>query len=211
MLSQVILWSVPRGGSTAVERSIRELPEVNVLHEPHMNAFSFGPEQPHPNTHKLKDGTPLRFRPAATYKATQSRIVSLARERKHLFIKEISYHVAHKYRDYVEGDFAQFKHTFLIRKPLKVVLSLYKALQNSQFQWGFNPAEIGFEELYNLYETVRGSIDPNPLVIDSDDLFNQPRFAIHILSTFLQCHIPNTRQSLEKVKKVHEIFLHILE
>ena len=176
MLSQVILWSVPRGGSTAFERSIRELPEVNVLHEPHMNAFSFGPEQPHPNTHKLKDETPLRFRPAATYKATQSRIVSLARERKHLFIKELSYQVAHKSKDYVEGDFAQFKHTFLIRKPLKVVLSLYKGLQNSpKFQ--FDSAMVGFEEQYNLYETVRSSIDPNPLIIDADDLFNQPRLA----------------------------------
>ena len=180
MLSQVILWSVPRGGSTAFERSIHELPEVNVLHEPHMNAFFFGPEKRHPNTHKLKDGTPLRFRPAATYKAAQSRIVSLARERKHLFIKEISFHVAHKSKDYVEGDFAQFKHTFLIRKPLKVVLSVYKAAQNSQFQWGFIPP--GFEELYNLYETVRDSVDPNPLVIDSDDLFNQPRFAIGLFT-----------------------------
>ena len=189
MLSQVILWSVPRGGSTAVERSIRELPGVNVLHEPHNIAFQFGPEQPYPNMHKFKDGTPLRFEPAATYKVTQSHIVSIACERKHLFIKELAFHVAQKYRDYTEGDFAQFKHTFLIRKPLKVVLSLYKALQNSQFQWGFNPAEIGFEELYNMYETVRSSIDPNPLIIDADDLFNQPRFTIHILSMFLQCYI----------------------
>ena len=177
MLSQVILWSVPRGGSTAVERSIRELPEVNVLHEPHNNAFHFGPEQPHPSIHKLKDGKPLRFEPAATYKATQSHIISLAREGKHIFVKELACQVAQKYRDYTEGDFAQFKHTFLIRKPLKVVLSLYKTFQNSQFQWDFNTAEIGFEEQYNLYETVRSSINPNPLVIDADDLFNQPRLA----------------------------------
>ena len=191
MLSQVILWSVPRGGSTAVERSIRELPEVNVLHEPHMEVYYFGPEQassstsskktnspeqPYPNTHKLEDETPLKFRPAATYKAAQSRIVSLACERKHLFIKELAFYVAQKYKDYVEGDFAQFKHTFLIRKPLKVVLSLYKALQNSpKFQ--FNSAKVGFEEQYNMYETVRSSIDPNPLIIDADDLFNQPRLA----------------------------------
>ena len=194
MLSQVILWSVPRGGSTAVERSIRELPEVNVLHEPHMKVYYFGPEQassstsasskktnspeqPYPNIHKLEDETSLKFRPAATYKAAQSRIVSLACERKHLFIKEVAFHVAQKYKDYVEGDFAQFKHTFLIRKPLKVVLSLYKALQNSLFQLGGKTAEVGFEELYNLYETVRSSIDPNPLIIDADDLFNQPRLA----------------------------------
>ena len=173
MLSQVFLWSVPRAGSTAVERSILELPEVNVLHEPHNNAFHFGPEQPHPSIHKLKDGKTQRFEPAATYKAAKSHIVSLARERKHVFVKEISYHVAHKAKDYVEGDFAQFKHTFLIREPLKVILSLCKAYQNSpKFQ--FDSAKVGFEELYNLYETVRSS---NPLIIDADDLFNQPRLA----------------------------------
>ena len=170
MLSQVILWSVPRGGSTAYERSIRELPEVNVLHEPHMKVYYFGPEQassstssnspeqPYPNTHKLEDETQLKFRPAATYKAAQCRIVSLACERKHLFIKEVAFHVTQKYKNYVEGDFAQFKHTFLIRKPLKVVLSLYKALQNSRFHLGGKTAEVGFEELYNMYETVRSSI-----------------------------------------------------
>ena len=42
-LTRVILWSAPRCLSTVFERSVRELPSVKVIYEPHQGAF-YGPQ-----------------------------------------------------------------------------------------------------------------------------------------------------------------------
>ena len=178
---QVILWSLPRSGSTAFERSIRELKKVEVLHEPHQSAFYSGPERLYQHTLYTEDGRPWDV-PAATFEATRKKISSLVEKREneddqHLFIKDISYYITGKYDEYVRGSFAQCKHTFLIRHPLDVALSWYRAVGGYQMQgdWPFDPREIGMEESYTMYETVKRTIDPDPLVIDAEDLFSHPR------------------------------------
>jgi len=45
MATQVFLWSAPRCLSTAFERSMRELNEVKVLHEPLLAPYYMGPER----------------------------------------------------------------------------------------------------------------------------------------------------------------------
>ena len=180
---QVVLWSLPRSGSTAFERAIRELDKVKVLHEPHQNAYYIGPDRLSRHAVNNEDGQP-RFVPAATFEATRKRISSLVEERvneenEHLFIKDISYYITGKYDEYVRGSFARFKHTFLIRHPLDVALSWYRAIGGYQMEGDsslpFDIPEIGMEESYNMYETVKNAIDPDPLVIDAEDLFSHPR------------------------------------
>ena len=179
MSQPVILWCTPRSGSTAFERSIRELEGVKALYEPHQSAFYYGPDRVYKHTHYHKDGR-ARVEPTATFEATRKKIISLAEEcgngdYQHLFIKDVPYYITGKYQDYTQGGFAQFKHTFLIRKPLPVVFSWHKAMEECKGDWPFDPKEIGFEEVYDMYETVRSTIDPNPLVIDAEDLFSHPR------------------------------------
>ena len=104
---QVILWSLPRSGSTAFERSIRELQKVKVLHEPHQSAFYSGPERLYQHTLYNEDGRPWDV-PTATFEATRRTISSLVEEREkeenqHLFIKDISYYITGKYDEYVRG------------------------------------------------------------------------------------------------------------
>ena len=176
---QVILWCVLRSGSTVFERSIRELEGVKVLYEPHQSAFYYGPDRLYQYTRYFEDGR-ARIDPAATYEDARKKIISLAVEcgngdYQHLFIKDASFHITGKYSDYVLGSFAQFKHTFLIRNPLEVALSMHKAMMECKDGRPFDHREMGFEEVYDMYETVRSTIDPNPLIIDAEDLFSHPR------------------------------------
>ena len=102
MSQRVILWSVPRGGSTAFERSIRELEGVKVLHEPHQSAFYYGPDRVYQYTHFYENGK-ARLELAATFEATRKKIISLAEEcgngdYQHLFIKDICYYIAGKWQ-----------------------------------------------------------------------------------------------------------------
>ena len=178
MSRRVILWTVPRAGSTAFERSIRQLDGIRVLHEPHQLAFYYGPERLYQFVHYLEDGTP-RQEPGATFEAARSAIVSAADEcgeqsrHQHLFVKDIAYYIEGKYSEYVEKEFSQFTHTFLIRHPLKVAYSWYKAVEN--YHWPFDSRELSFEPLHAFYETVKSKLDPHCVVIDADDLFCHPR------------------------------------
>ena len=177
MCERVILWSVPRSGSTVFERSIRELEGVRVLHEPHQYAYFYGPDKVYPNTLYYEDGR-ARVEPTATFEATRKKIISLAEEcgkgdYQYLFIKDQVFHITGKRGEYVQGSFAQFKHTFLIRHPLPLIQSWSKVLADCG--WPHDPPEIDYKEVYDMYETVRSTIDPNPLVIDAEDLFSRPR------------------------------------
>ena len=177
MCERVILWSLPRSGSTVFERSIRELERVRVLHEPHQHAYFYGPDRVYQHTLYHEDGR-ARVEPTATFEATRKKIISLAEEcgngdYQHLFIKDLAYYITGKHGKYVQGCFAQFKHTFLIRHPLPVIESWHKVLVNCH--WPYDHRDMDFEGVYNLYETVRSTIDPNPLVIDAEDLFSHPR------------------------------------
>ena len=59
--------------------------------------------------------------------------------------------------------------------PLEVALSMHKAMMECGDGRPFDHREMGFEEVYDMYETVRSTVDPNPLVIDAEDLFSHPR------------------------------------
>ncbi|XP_064603244.1 uncharacterized protein LOC135468761 isoform X2 [Liolophura sinensis] len=69
-----------------------------------------------------------------------------------------------------------YVHTFLIRHPRKTVASLYKASLNDSTK-GFNyfdPAQAEFKSLHDLFFTIKGQTGETPLVIDADDLLENP-------------------------------------
>ena len=176
-MSRVILWSAHRCGSTVFERSVRELDSVKVLHEPHQKAFYYGPDKVCPSTHYYDDGT-ARVLPDASFEATRKMIISLGEEcvknvNQHLFIKDIAFYITGKHQEYFRGEFAEFTHTFLIRHPISVGLSLYKALMKCPADKRFSPEALGFDSAY----VSATSIESTPIVIDADDLLNSPRLA----------------------------------
>ena len=76
----------------------------------------------------------------------------------------------------LQGEFAHFKHTFLIRHPMSVALSFQKVMKAHQTRVPFFTETLGFEVLDRAYEVVKSSIDENPIIISAEDLLSQPRW-----------------------------------
>ena len=78
-----------------------------------------------------------------------------------------------------------FKHTFLIRHPYKVFHSLkkminrgmtdpsklYKLTDQPRF---LLPKGYHFKEVYDICQHVKKNIEPNPVIVDVDDLLSDP-------------------------------------
>ena len=165
---RVVLWSAPRSMSSVFERSIRELQDVKVIYEPHLQAYYYGPERKTDANHP----TPSEFNPAATYQAADEKFLQPYDGFRAVFLKNHAYFVEGNYEYYTKGRFTHLKHTFLIRNPNKSIPSLIKACEMCGF-----PAtgdDNGIEQLYNMFKTVQ-LVNPNPVVIDADDLLMNPR------------------------------------
>ncbi|KAK2194189.1 hypothetical protein NP493_2g22006 [Ridgeia piscesae] len=69
-----------------------------------------------------------------------------------------------------------YVHTFLLRDPHKSVYSLYKMSLNKDLTgWSrFDAAEVGFKELYQLFQLVTKTLGHEAVVIDADDLLKYP-------------------------------------
>ena len=92
-------------------------------------------------------------------------------EYRAVFFKEIAYYIEGRYEEYVQ--LPDVIHTFIIRNPLKIVHSLHKG--NTRLNFEFHADEVGFHPLYKMYCTVQQHLDPSPIVIDADDLLENPR------------------------------------
>ena len=161
---RIFLWTSPRCLSTVFDRSIRELEGVKPIFEPHVSPYYYGPERKYQTSS-------TQLKPDATFQATDETLLQSYPEHSAVFCKTFAHNVNHDYRQYTTGKFSVFKHTFLIRNPRKAIPSLYKACKESVFD-DYND---GFQELYEMYETIRLNVDPHPLVIDADDLLADPK------------------------------------
>lgn len=146
------------------------LKNSKILHEPYSAAFYFGPEKQSPRYAAQETNH------QATYRSISKLLQKEYDGRDFLFSKEMAYCVENKFDIFKEEGFKNFKHTFLIRHPLKAVYSLYKASTNPKLTgWDyFDPAEAGFRQMVELYEFVERNIHRNPIVVDADDLLDYP-------------------------------------
>jgi len=68
----------------------------------------------------------------------------------------------------------RFEHSFLIRDPAKVLASLQRSWLKAGNDNGFTRNEIGFDEQRALFDRLCDKLDQAPVVIDSDDLLEDP-------------------------------------
>ncbi|XP_078368211.1 uncharacterized protein LOC144652044 [Oculina patagonica] len=169
---RVFLWTCPRSCSSAFERSILNLSTTQLISEPFQNAYYFGPQRQSPRYASEKvDQT-------RSYEAIAKSIMDQAPGGgiEVVFIKEMGYYMNGR-RGMLGEFFHDAKHSFLIRNPKKAIPSLYRVSENPEIQgWDyFDPSEAGFKELQEMYEFVKENIDPNPVVVDADDLLSSPK------------------------------------
>ena len=170
----VFLWTCPRSCSSAFERSIDTLSTTKLIDEPFLKPYYYGPQK-----------QSLRYTSQTTdpsesvdYEDTARSILAQAKDDSNevLFIKDMSYYMKGRL-SMLKEFFRNAKHSFLIRDPKKAIPSLYRASKNPEIlDWDyFDPSEAGFKELYEMYEFVKEKLDPNPVVIDADDLLSSPK------------------------------------
>ena len=145
----IFLWCHPRSLSSVFERSIRELKGVKVIYEAHVGVYYRG----------------------QTYKSVDEELIQPYSEYDAVFIKDHAYFIKGRYKKYISGEFSSFKHTFLIRDPRKS----FSSLRSVHLDREIFLEEYGVRELYDMYKTVKEGIDPNPVIVDADDLLNNPK------------------------------------
>ncbi|XP_072172313.1 uncharacterized protein [Diadema setosum] len=111
------------------------------------------------------------------------------RRGKHVFVKDMGFGVDKKTRSYLPWG---YRHTFLIRSPERTVYSFRntylkhfrkRGILSESATKTFNLKRDCFHmspgyyvrDVYDMWNYVRDEIDPNPIVIDTDDLLNNPR------------------------------------
>ncbi len=170
MTHRVALWSAPRCVSTAVERSIMEVENSKVYHEPYSKAHYFGPER---LNLRYKDHS---IDPTATFKSLTQNLLKEHNGIEVVFVKNLAYYVAEHFADILANGMDKFKHSFLIRDPRLSIPALYQMSVSTQLTgWDyFDPKESGFREIYDLYHFLTKELGEVPIVMDADDLLDNP-------------------------------------
>ncbi|XP_071498621.1 uncharacterized protein [Diadema antillarum] len=206
--SRVFLWCVPRAGSTAFTKCLSAIEDMEVYFEPF--AYSFvaartykqlcgedlpmsyaGNEEEFRKTADLVSyGVRTKVEPQRLAYSSVKKALENANS-KRVFVKDMGAGVvsSNAFQFMPSG----FKHTFLIRNPIRSINSTRKAMFTNQSQLGLlkgksanertydvehddptYPSGYYIQELYDLWKYVRENIDSDPIVIDADDLLTKP-------------------------------------
>lgn len=156
------LWATPRSTSTAFERVMSNRGDMSCHHEPYNHAYYYGFDRRN-NRYFIADPA-LSESPELTIDSVHRRLIADARKGP-VFVKDFAYSIMHMAdKSFLDA----FRHSFLIRDPEKVLTSMHS-------RWpDITLAEIGFEDLYTLYNRIADREGKAPVVIDSDELMEAP-------------------------------------
>ncbi|XP_071485853.1 uncharacterized protein [Diadema antillarum] len=207
--SRTIMWCVPRTISSAVTKCLSAIDGIEVWFEPYFYCLAtetVSASDLNLTIPKEYEGNEKFFQQAADHlrgvwrcnalKPQHLSYASIQRflERstgKHVFVKDMGTAMKSCNFEFLPKG---YKHTFLIRHPLRVFTSLHKATHTTLSELGvlrgespeektfdvgrdypfMDPSQLAFGELYELWKYVRENLDSNPIVIDADDLLSNP-------------------------------------
>ncbi len=157
------LWAIPRSTSTAFEWMMRQRGDMDCLHEPFGEAWYQGETPMWPRLTNDSVRTP-----GLTLESVLADMKSRAKINT-VFIKDFPHYVDHMFEAVMTED---FNHSFLIRDPAKTITSMYN-------KWpDFHEKEVGFPEQRALFDLIYEKTGSPPVVIDSDDLLENPELII---------------------------------
>ncbi|XP_071952839.1 uncharacterized protein [Antedon mediterranea] len=189
---RVMLWMIPRTLSTVILKCMSQLENVKIISEPYTCAMMLGPERIvnlQDDTQESLDNT---MKTAAdidldmgldhnlfTFKWVKETLLEGEYPDKDvIFCKDMSQPVSANHALVPKG----YRHTFVIRHPLK----LYKSWNNMFASIGKADGNLdevllsyskgySYGEHLELYEyLISSGIEPEPIIIDSDDLQSNP-------------------------------------
>lgn len=159
------LWGVPRSTSTAFEWMMRQRGDMQCFHEPFGEAWYRGEDARAP---RVTADTPRK--PGLSFASVLEQLRAAARARK-VFSKDMPQFADHLWNDDFLG---QFRHSFLIRNPARVLASLKRSYEKKANGIEFTREEIGFDAQRRLFDRLAERDGETPVVIDSDDLLRDP-------------------------------------
>ncbi|MEU9884942.1 sulfotransferase family protein [Sphaerisporangium sp. NPDC051011] len=185
------LWSAPRSRSTAFLRMMAARGDYTVVHEPFSHVADFSEAQVGPFTAR-----------------TEAELIATLRElaaREPVFFKDTTdFHYPGLLAD--ERFLTEATHTFIIRHPEQAIASHFKL--NAEL----GRDEIGFAWLAEIYDAVAARSQTPPVVIDSEDLIENPvgtvkeycaRVSIPFVPDALSWQ-PGVRDDWRKTQRWHE-------
>lgn len=150
----IILWAHPRSMSTAIERVMRERGDFDCLHEPFLHYYYLertGKGLPHFDS---EQDHPIR------YADTRDMILERA-ESAPVFAKDMSYYVIPEILE--DAEFCRrIRHCFLIRNPLRSILSYYRLDNTVALD------EIGIEAQWRHFEGLLALGIDNAIVLEAE-------------------------------------------
>ena len=160
-MEQIIaFWVHPRSISTAFERVFIERGDYKVLHEPFSPLYYVYEKRVDCPGQHINPGVPHSYADIRTWILEEG-------DKAAVFFKDMAYHpFDHMIKD--DEFIKRLTHTFLIREPEKTILS--HAVMNPNV----TRDEIGYELEFKLFEKVRAVTAGTPVIIDADDLENDP-------------------------------------
>ncbi|XP_071489791.1 uncharacterized protein [Diadema antillarum] len=207
--SRVILWCVPRSISTALTKCLSAVDGIEVWFEPFWRCLAI--ETPGTALSRSKSGAEEENKLTDTKTCQQAKTVdtnytqeteqtfsySSVKHRlenstsRHVFVKDISVAMTRVNFEHLPKG---YRHTFLIRHPLRVFASLRKAVTSSFSDLGLlrdsardeatfdigrdhplgDGSQMGVRETYELWKYVRENLESDPIVIDGDELLANP-------------------------------------
>ena len=193
-IRRVIVWGVPRCLSTAFMRAISNVDNFLVWYEPYLMAQKAQVYPDLPNNMKNVDPAMVPdhfyslFDKNNTYSWVKDRLEGPFPGKKLVFVKEMVEGIHDHYDELPKG----YRHTFMIRHPLKVFFSLKKMWQS--LNWPVDGDEdldklpkttilsgYFFKEMCDFVDHIKSSdIEPNPIIIDADDLQANPEEVMKI-------------------------------
>ncbi len=173
---KIFLWTAPRCVSTAFEFSFRTLPNAMVFHEPY-NApyYAENPIKDIGWDIDMDEINSAGTTKISTYKDVEDALLRTYSGKNLIFTKCLAYTLSGKFDTLLKDGMKDSVHTFLIRDPTKVVASSFRNFSSPE-AWSKvrQNGDLGFHQLRDLYNFVKENITPNPIVVDADDLLENP-------------------------------------
>nr|XP_054757915.1 uncharacterized protein LOC129264072 [Lytechinus pictus] len=166
--ARIMIWSTPRSLSTAFTRSMSARGDTKIFWEPYLNCYSYGPDR----TLHWADDIPGVLNDKYTFTYVNDMMGKFQPGSKVLFAKCMIEGIAGNFDVISPG----YKHTFLIRHPLKMYRSFEKLCEDLvpiDYKTTFKNI---YQELEKFYDHVINELGQSaPPIIDADDLLAQPK------------------------------------
>ena len=169
---KVLLWALPRGASTAFYKSLTANGDMKAYFEPFAFAEHHGPEG-HASKEHQRAGEKILLEPKYTFDTVKKWLD--AEEGRNVFVKDFAYTIEGRYHLIP----ANYKHSFLIRKPESVFKSFYRIFQQmdcnkEQMLKRWLPDKNLFKCSSDLADYLESDLHQDIVIIDADDVIKNP-------------------------------------